>query len=296
MKTLVIGCGYVGLPLALLWRDGGDEVTAWVHSPASATALVQHQFARVIVGSVAGPCLWREIEPQDRVVLCASSNRGGPEAYREVFLEGARMMAGRQPAARKIFVSSTSVYGQANGEIVTEDSPAESAAETGKILREAEEIARAGGAIVARSAGIYGRGRGVLWEKFKRGDAVIEGDGSRWINQIYRDDLVAALAFLMEAGRPGQVYNIADDEPVTLRDFYAWCAEYSGQPLPPSGPVNTNRKRGRTSKRVSNAKLRALGWRPIYANFRDGIAAMEDACPNVHPPGRNADDSSYSPR
>ncbi len=80
----------------------------------------------------------------------------------------------------------------------------------------------------------------------------------------------------MERGSPGEIYNVADDEPVMLGDFYAWCAEYLGRPLPPFGPEKTSRKRGRTNKRVSNAKLRALGWRPIYPSFREGISAIED--------------------
>ena len=276
MKTLVVGCGYIGLPLALLWREGGDEIITWVHSATSAGMIEKYQFPRVIAGSVAVEGLWKTVGPCDRIILSASSNRGGPEAYREVFLEGARMIRAHQPAARKLFVSSTSVYGQAAGEIVTEESPTEPASETGEILREAEEIALADGAIVVRSAGIYGPGRGVLWEKFRRGEAVIEGDGSRWLNQIYRDDLVAALALVMERGVPGQIYNIADNEPVRLGDFYAWCAEYFDRPLPPSGPENLNRKRGLTNKRVSNAKLRALGWRPIYPTYREGIPAIED--------------------
>jgi nucleoside-diphosphate-sugar epimerase len=276
MKTLVVGCGYIGLPLALLWRDSGDEIITWVHSATSAGMIEKYRFSRVIAGSVAVEGLWKTVEPCDRIILSASSNRGGAEVYREVFLEGARMIRAHQPGARKVFVSSTSVYGQAAGEIVTEESPTEPASETGQILREAEGIALADGAIVVRSAGIYGLGRGVLWEKFRRGEAVIEGDGSRWLNQVYRDDLVAALALVMERGSPGQIYNVADDEPVMLRDFYAWCAEYLERPLPPSGPEKLDRKRGQTNKRVSNSKLRALGWRPIYSSFREGIPAIED--------------------
>ena len=57
------------------------------------------------------------------------------------------------------------------------------------------------------------------------------------------------------------------------RDYYAWCAEFLGKPMPPFGPINTQRKRGLTNKRVSNSKLRAAGWAPIYPSFREGIAA-----------------------
>jgi nucleoside-diphosphate-sugar epimerase len=207
------------------------------------------------------------------VIHCASSGRGGEAAYEEVFLQGARMMSERQPRARKLFVSSTSVYGQTQGEVVTEESPAEPLTATGRILREAERAALGSGATVVRPAGIYGPGRGVLFEKFRRGEAVIENDGLRWINQIHQRDLVAALAHLIEAAAPGEIYNATDDTPVTTRDYYAWCGEFLRQPMPPRGSADLDRKRGLTNKRVSNAKLRATGWQPVYPSFREGIAS-----------------------
>ena len=218
--------------------------------------------------------LWKTVAACDRVVHGASSGRGGVDAYREVFLEGARLMNVHQPAARRLLVSSTSVYGQTGGEWVTEESTAGPAIETGKVLREAERVALAVGAIVVRSAGIYGPGRTVLLEKLKRGEAIIEGDGSRWMNQVHRDDLVAAIALLLERGEPGQIYNVADDAPVRQRDYYAWCSERLMLPLPPSGPANPHKKRGNTNKRVSNTKLRALGWKPKFPSFKEGIASL----------------------
>jgi nucleoside-diphosphate-sugar epimerase len=274
MRTLIIGCGYTGLPLALQLREQGHEVSGWVHSEAGAEALAGHDFKRLVTGSVAEAAVWDRVEEKfDWVIHCASSGRGGAEAYEEVFLQGARLMNARQPEARRIFVSSTSVYGQTDGETVTEESPAEPAGATGAILHRAEEVALGGGAMVVRSSGIYGPGRSALWERFRRGEAVIEGDGSRWINQIHRQDLVAALAHLLEAGAPGEIYNATDDAPVMQQDFYAWCSEYLGQPMPPHGPVNLERKRGVTNKRVSNAKLRGTGWQPRYPSFREGLVA-----------------------
>jgi nucleoside-diphosphate-sugar epimerase len=273
-KTLLIGCGYIGQPLALRLREAGHEISVWVHSAASAESLAVHHFRRVITGNVADPCVWDDInEDYDFAIHCASSGRGGEVEYEEVFLKGAQMMCAHQPQARKIFVSSTSVYGQTQGEIVTEESPAEPLAVTSHILREAEKTALGSGATVVRSTGIYGPGRGVLFEKFRRGQAVIEGDGLRWINQIHQRDLVAALAHLIETGAPDEIYNATDDAPVTYRDYYAWCAEFLGQPMPRHGSVNWERKRGLTNKRVSNAKLRATGWSPIHPSFREGLTA-----------------------
>src|SRR5277367_2806721 len=112
-QTLIIGCGYVGLPLALQLQEAGNEITAWVHSPASAATLAEFQFKKIITGSVADASAWDQAaEKFDRVIHCASSGRGGEEAYEEVFLRGILMMSERQPGARRLFVSSASVYGQ----------------------------------------------------------------------------------------------------------------------------------------------------------------------------------------
>lgn len=273
-KALVIGGGYIGLPLALELKRR-FPVSVWVHSAATAQSLAAHAFEGVIVGSVADERVWDGVrESFGLVIHCASSGRGGEAAYEEVFRQGMARVNERQAEARKLLVSSTSVYGQTSGEIVTEESAAEPSTATGRILREAEELALAGGATVVRSSGIYGPGRGVLFEKLKRGEAVIEGDGSRWMNQIHQRDLVAALVHLVDRGDLRRIYNASDDTPVMQRDYYAWCAEFLGKPLPPYGPVNLQRKRGLTNKRVSNAKLRATGWAPVYPSFREGIGAL----------------------
>jgi nucleoside-diphosphate-sugar epimerase len=275
--TLIIGCGYIGLPLARALLTRGDTVTGWVRSTKSAEELADEGLARVVTGSVAEENSWRGVEEKfDAIVHCASSGGGGAAAYREVYLEGVRQMNRHQPQAQRIFVSSTSVYGQADGAWVDESSLAQPASPTSQILREAEEEALGAEALVVRAAGIYGPGRAMLFEKFRRGDAVIEGDGTRWINQVHQADLVAALAHLLEAGMPGQIYNAADNEPVMLRDYYAWCSETLHLPLPAHGPVDPHRKRGLTNKRIDNRKLRATGWEPRFPDFKKGLAAGLD--------------------
>ena len=139
------------------------------------------------------------------------------------------------------------------------------------------------GGIVARLAGIYGPGRSVLLRKFFSGEAVIEGDGGRFVNQVHRDDIASALRVLIEEGAPG-IFNVSDDAPMPQREIYAWLAERFARVLPPSGPIDPNRKRGWTSKRVSNAKLRALGWRPQFPSFFDAVGCQPElvklACEN----------------
>lgn len=272
-RVFIAGCGFVGLATARLFHSAGWEVIGGTHSPESAEALSGEAFRVVpcdISNREAVTALARDLGSVDAVIHCASSGRGGAESYQRVYLEGARNLADALTPRTLLFTSSSSVYAQVSGEVVTEESPAEPQRETGRILRETEEFVLSRGGVVARLAGIYGPGRSVLLKKFFTGEAVIEGDGSRWINQVHRDDIASALLTLLQSGARG-VFNVVDDTPISQRALYEGLATRFGKPLPPSGPIDINRKRGWTHKRVSNAKLRALGWEPRYPSFFDAV-------------------------
>ena len=239
------------------------------HSAESAAALAGEAFP-VTACDITDRAAIARLPAVDAVVHCASSGRGGVEQYRAVYLEGARSLAEGLAPRVFVFTSSTSVYAQTDGSLVSEESTAEPDRETGRILREAEDFVLARGGCVARLAGIYGPSRSVLLKKFFCGEAVIEGDGGRFINQVHRDDIATALALLIESEARG-IFNVCDDGPMTQRAVYEWLAGHFQKPLPTTGPIDPNRKRGWTSKRVSNAKLRALGWAPRHPSFRDAI-------------------------
>ena len=271
-RVLIAGCGFVGLATARLLHASGWSVLGCTHSAESAHALAAEPF-RVVAADLTVPAAlealadWRGCES---VIHCASSGRGGADAYRAVYLGGARNLLAALAPQQLLFTSSTSVYAQNDGAWVTEENPAEPDRETGRILRETEDLVLAHGGCVARLAGIYGPGRSVLLKKFFTGEAVIEGDGSRWINQIHRDDIAAALALLVDQSARG-VFNVSDDTPMTQLEVYSWLAAHFARPLPPTGPLDTNRKRGVTSKRVSNAKLRSLHWAPRFRSLCEAV-------------------------
>ena len=280
MKRIVIaGCGYVGRHVARLFHQGGWEVLAITHSRESQEALRGEPFATFSCDMTRRSDLSAlGLNRVDVVVHCASSGRGGAQEYRKIYLEGAENLQAAFFPKRLLFTSSTSVYAQTDGSCVDETSAAEPDRETGAILRSAERYVLGVGGIVARLAGIYGPGRSVLLAKFLEGRAVIEGDGGRWINQIHRDDAASAIFFLLNGENASGLYNVADDSPMTQRDCYGWLAGKFGRPLPPVGPVDANRKRGWTSKRVTNQKLRALGWTPKYPSFKDAVLSDTELC------------------
>jgi hypothetical protein len=62
-----------------------------------------------------------------------------------------------------------------------------------------------------------------------------------------------------------------DDQPILQSECYRWLAQRLNRPLPPIGRSMQERKRGDSNKRVSNAKLRALGWTVRYPTFAEGM-------------------------
>ena len=282
-RTLIIGCGYVGLATGALLAAAGDAVFGLRRSADGSEALHAAGITPLLGDLTRREDLDRLPGPFDRVVNCASSSRGGAAEYREVYLEGTRTLLDRlriHPPAKYVHIGSTSVYAQDDGSVVDEGSPAEPKGETGRLLRATEDLlvaaARDHGfpAVVLRVAGIYGPGRGHLFQQLVRGEARISGGGTRHMNMVHRDDVASAIASVLDRGQAGEIYNCADGTPVSQLGFLDWASGELGRPLPPhaTGAEDTTRKRGLTDKRVSNAKLRALGWEPRFPSFREGYA------------------------
>ncbi len=270
-RVLIAGCGYVGQAAADLFHAAGWAVEGWARSAESAARLSGKPYPirqidisqRAKIAECAGTF--------DAVIHCASSSGGDAEVYRQVYLGGVRNLLEIFPGLKLLFTSSTSVYAQRHGSWVTEESETKPTRETSCILLETETVVLASGGIVARLAGIYGPGRSAILHKFLAGTAIIDAENDRFVNQVHRDDIASALFVLLNQERGGQIYNVVDDQPILQSECYRWLAHRLNRPLPPAGKSTQPRKRGDSNKRVSNAKLRRLGWTPQYPTFADAM-------------------------
>jgi nucleoside-diphosphate-sugar epimerase len=272
-RILIAGCGYVGEATADLFHAASWEVEGWVRSQPSAARLsVKPYSIRVIDVSQRGEVA-NCADAFDAVILCASSGGGDAEAYRQIYLNGARQLLETFPKAKILFTSSTSVYAQSDGSWVTEQSETKPVRETSRVLLEVEKLILGKGGIVARLGGIYGPQRSALLSKFLDGTATIDPNHDRFVNQVHRDDIASALFLLLngEAQESAQIYNVVDDQPLLLSECYGWLAQRLNRPLPPVRKFDQARKRGDNNKRVSNAKLRGSGWTPRYPTFADAM-------------------------
>jgi nucleoside-diphosphate-sugar epimerase len=104
--------------------------------------------------------------------------------------------------------------------------------------------------------------------------ATIPGHGDRFLNMVHRDDVVGAIIAALHHGQPGEIYNVADDEPVTQSDFFRWLSEALGLPMPPFADAPAAGKRGDSNKKILNRKLKSeLRFLFRFPTFRQGYTA-----------------------
>lgn len=265
-RLLVIGPGFLGTQIIEQAERAGYMVYCASRSAGEFAELSDVESLHT---------LQDKLKP-DFVIHCAASGRSVDRvaSYRSVYLRGCENIAIAFPEARKLFTSSTSVYGQADGSMVTEESVTTPQGETGNILLEAEQAMLNAGGTVARLSGIYGNGRSYMLKRLFSGEAAIEGDGGRILNHIHHVDAASACLFLL--AQASGVYNVSDSTCLSQKATYEGLCQTFGLPLP--GEIDageaTLSKRGFSDKCVSNKKLVDLGWQPKYPCFVDAAGEI----------------------
>jgi nucleoside-diphosphate-sugar epimerase len=187
------------------------------------------------------------------------------------------------------YLSSTAVYGDQQGAWTNEDSPLNTASETGLRRRDAERAWRSSceqvglPLVIFRLAGIYGPGRSAL-ERLREGRARRIQRDNHVLSRIHVDDLVALLEASLDRTRQPAVYNVCDDEPASTADVVSYAARLLGVEPPPleafdSATLSTAAARYfHESRRISNALARrSLDWQPRFPSYREGLDAIYGA-------------------
>lgn len=276
-SVLIAGCGDVGSRLAnellpLGWVVHGLRRNISL-LPAGVNGVAGDLFNPTIPATWPGTAL-------DYLVYCATPTERDEAGYRAAYVEGLQRVlswleeSGQQPK-RIVFVSSSSVYGQQNGEWVDETSPTDASAFSGRIMLEAEQVALTSGlpASIVRLTGIYGPGRSDLSNRVRQGYSVAI-DPPLYGNRIHSDDAAGLLAYLLAADARGvaleDCYIGVDDAPAPLAEVVQWMREYLG--VTQWAENSSLRRSG--SKRCSNARAKALGWVPRYPTYKEGYEAL----------------------
>ncbi len=288
MRKLIFGCGYLGLRVAKRWQDEGAEVYVVTRSEYRAGELTQLGL-HAIVADIAQSHTLTDLPVVDTVLFAVGFDRTAGGTIGDVYAGGMKNVLAALPAEMPqfIYISSTGVYGGADGNWVDENTLPNPQREGGLASLEAEQQL-ASHALGRRSAilrlgGLYGPGRIPYLAALRAGEA-IAAPSEGWLNLIHVDDAavvtLAADRWLIDqpSTTVPYVFCVTDGHPVIRADYYREVARRIAAPEPrfaepdPSSPAAA---RARADKRVRNDKmLSAFEPSLVYPTYREGVGAV----------------------
>ena len=285
-SLLIVGCGDVGLRVVRA-LGGRLRVFALTSSPARRDAL-RAAGVRPVVGNLDAPAsLGRLAGLADAVLYLAPPPASGQSDPRLGALLAA--LSRRTLPARVVYASTTGVYGDCQGDWVTETRPLNATTDRARRRVDAESRLRAWGRATGvrvttlRIPGIYASDRagGDPRDRLRRGTPVLAAADDGYTNHIHADDLARACIAALWRGRPQRVVQVCDDSDMKTGDYYDLVADLSGLARPPRV---TRAKAGEhfsaaqwsflnESRRLSNERMkRELRLRLTRPTIREGLA------------------------
>jgi len=240
-KALIMGCGGVGLQLLNSLCAVGWELHAQLRSEARAKILCEVGVKPIVADLDDLKLPWLPLQdalvyyfiPPQRTDL----NQAETDLRLKCFLHQAAL------SRHIVYISTTGVYGDCNGEWVSEQRPLNPQSPSSRMRVAAEQqlydfhLQHQVPVTILRVAAIYGKGR-LPVDRLRRGDPVLKKTLAPWSNRIHIDDLVqvclaAGKAQGIKGQKPAwQVYNVSDGQPSTMTDYFLQVAQLLDLPLP----------------------------------------------------------------
>ncbi len=269
---LIIGCGAIGQALGDTLTQQGHQVIGLRRHPPTAPSSF-----KFIAADISSQAAINQLDlAVDLVFFIVSADGRTEQSYRDVYQHGLSNALNKWHDVPWFLVSSTSVYGQTQGEWVDEDSPTQPLNITSQLIVQAEQQVRAVNPlnVVVRFSGIYGPGREYLLRMAKQ-TPDIQQSPPYYTNRIHQQDCVGVLAFLCQQRLAGCVldscYVASDLDPAPLWDVISWLSAHLACPPPQAKSIDP---KAESNKRCSSRRLQALGYSFLYAGYRDGYLPL----------------------
>ncbi len=266
----LIACGDLGTAVALELAARGDRPLALRRNIA-----VLPDGLPTLALDYGDPASLAQLaeHPADISILTPTPPSRDVEGYRAGYLrpvENLLALWQDLPPQRLIYVSSTRVYGDADGDWVDEASPLAPADGQAEVLVAAEQrlLDSHHDVTVLRFSGIYGRSPSRLLARIQAGD-IVTPEPPHYSNRIHRDDCVGFLLHLLDLERREPVYLASDDRPSLSYEVESWLAAQLGV----TGPRETVAPPA-GSRRCRNTLMRASGYALRHPDYRAGYGAM----------------------
>jgi nucleoside-diphosphate-sugar epimerase len=279
-SVLIVGCGDIGRRIARQLDD--VPVQGVARSEENATKNHELGIQPLIADLDSGQGL-DQLHVEGRTVFYLAP----PAAKGEQDLRMARFIEtlGHEAPARLVYISTTGVYGNCEGNWVNESWPENPIADRAirrwdaeqRLMTWAQEKQFA--LMRLRVGGIYAPDR-LPEARIRKGLTVICPEQAPWSNRIHADDLATVCIAAAEKGRAGELYNAVDGQPTTMTDYFYRAADYLGLPRPSCATLDEADEKltpamlsfVRESRRLDNTKiLQELGVTLKYPGLDDGL-------------------------
>lgn len=270
MTISVLGCGWLGLPLAERLLKEGYKIKGSATEQPKLQELNKKGIDPFLIN--LSPSLNEDADPDffqsDVLVLNIppGRSRDDVEAHHLQQIEEIIQQLRRSTVKFLVFVSSTSVF-PPNGGLMAEENAiyGKATRSSGNALIKAEKLLQKQSdfsTTVLRFGGLYGYDRHPA--KFLSGKRNVK-KGNAPINLIHRDDCVEIICRILKRKMTDEVFNAVSDGHPPRSHYYTAAARYYGVEVPDFAPDPET-----DYKIVSNKKLKAmLNYRFKYPNPMD---------------------------
>lgn len=282
MQVLILGAGYTGREIGKALAARATSVAGTTRSQRKAEDLKASGLRAILYdGQTVTTELAAAMAEATHLIQSIAPGDDGDPLFRADGPPLRDLMPRLQWAA---YLSTVGVYGDHGGAWVDEDTVCRpvSVRSVERLTAEGlwQDFGSASGIPVAilRLSGIYGPGRNAFCN-------LADGTARRLIkpgqvfNRIRVEDIAAVTAFLSERSLSG-IFNVTDDEPAPPQDIVVEAARLMGVEPPPETAFDTAvlspmaRSFYGENKRVSNARLRDLGFTFRFPDYRVSLAQL----------------------
>ncbi|MBL8809675.1 MAG: SDR family oxidoreductase [Planctomycetaceae bacterium] len=283
MNILIAGCGYVGMRAAQFWKQAGHSVFAITRSSSKAEQLASAGIEPVTL-DLGQQDEWPQLPAVHILLWSVGFDRASGQSREVIWIDGFRRLLQTLPlqeGGRVLMTSSTGVYGDAQGDVVTEETPATPASESGIVCLKSEDVLReyssasGASASILRLAGIYGPGRLLRRLDELKNQVPISSPPEDWLNLVHVDDIVRTLDVVARMQNPPPLMNVAAAQTATRREYYSTLAELTQSPPPIFGESSETAPGGRRAngnRRVTSVIRSSLGLTFQHESVRSGLA------------------------
>ncbi|MDY6936603.1 MAG: SDR family oxidoreductase [Cyanobacteriota bacterium] len=272
MNAAIIGCGYVGRAVARLWsQDLGLAVTTTTTTPENVPALEAISSRAEVLSGGDRNALKSILKDREVALFCMSPRS---TSYEDAYLKTAISLAEVAPELpnlkQVIYTSSYGIYGNRNGEEVTEETPVSPMNSNGEILARTENVFLSAAnknlkVCILRLGGIYGPDRELIKIFRRSAGQTRPGSGQGITNWIHLDDIVGVTEFSRKQQLDG-IYNVVDGLHLTRKELLDRVMEKHEL-----SPVTWDASQSveRANVKVSNQKLKDAGYSFVYPTLCD---------------------------